>query len=401
MLALLLAVALTAAPRYDTIITRDGARLAGTVTEESPTKGVTVELPDGTLRRFDPGAVVRIEFADGSVSSWEPPKAAAAPAPAVAAPAVVAAQATPPPPPQPPAAAAPEHAPQGANGLDTVYFVDGGRVRGRVVEFVPKEGLTMQLPDGTLRRYATDQIDRIQYADGTVTRRKATHPAPPPPPRAPPPAYAQPVYPPPPPPVPVRRGMPPLVPFWASVGIGGAGFAGDLAGGVPVGSIMYGQLNLQLQGGVRLSPNFGLGVYLDAGVGDPSSGVRFECSAAGSDCTAETVRFGGLLRYTWDPFGPTSPWIAMGAGWAESRVTYNPAGGHSGANYLKYTGWEPFRFMMGVDLRSNQVIGFGLYGGVSWATFNHYEDVVVGSYSIGDQRFHTMFEGGLRLTLFP
>ena len=170
MLALLPAVALTAAPRYDTIITRDGARLAGTVVEESPTKGVTVELPDGTLRRFDAGAVVRIEFADGSVSTWEAPKGnaqptvgalpPAAPPPAATTPAPV----TPPaPPPQPPAAAAQEQAPQrDANGpLDTVYLVGGGRVRGRVVEFIPKEGLTLQVPDGTVRRYATDQIEKI------------------------------------------------------------------------------------------------------------------------------------------------------------------------------------------------------------------------------------------------
>ena len=420
MLALLLAVALTAAPRYDTIITRDGARLAGTVVEESPTKGVTVELPDGTLRRFDAGAVVRIEFADGSVSTWEPPKADAqqpagalppvAPPPSVTAPAP-APVAPPAPPPQPPAAAAQEQAPQrDAEGpLDTVYLVGGGRVRGRVIEFIPKEGLTLQVPDGTVRRYATDQIEKIQYGDGTVSRRKTYRPPPPPPRQPPPPAYgppgyASPGYPPPQPPppyAPVPRGMPPISPVWGSIGLGGAGFGGDLAGGVHTGDIVTGQLDIMLEGGVRLSRAIGLGLYLDVGVGDPASAVRAECAAIGSDCTASTVRFGGLLRHTWDPAGRTSPWIAFGAGWAQTGVTYTRAGSHSSSDYLKYTGWEPFRFMFGVDLRSNPVIGFGLYGGVSWATFSHYEDVVVGSYSIGDQRFHAMYEGGIRLTLFP
>ncbi|HVI96456.1 MAG TPA: hypothetical protein VM753_20730 [Anaeromyxobacter sp.] len=399
MLALLLAVALTAAPRYDTIITRDGARLAGTVTEESPTKGVSVQLPDGTLRRFDPGVVVRIEFADGSVSTWEAPKVDAPTAPVIA-PTVLQQPAA-----APPAAAAPQQAPPPADGaLDTIFFVGGGRARGHVLEFIPKEGLTLQLPDGSVRRFPTSQIEKIQYADGTVSQRKSATapPLPPPPPAyAGPPAY--PAYPPPsaPPPFAVRRGMPPLLPVWLSFGVGGIGFAGDLAGGVPTDAILHGQLNLQLEGGIRLVPSLGLAVYLDTGFGDPSGAVHTECLGRGTDCSAETIRAGLLLRYTFDPFGRATPWIAFGGGWAETGVTFKPAGSGSTTDYLRYTGWEPFRFMLGADFRSNQVLGVGFYAGVSWAYFDHYRDVVVGSYPIADQRYHTMFEGGLRVTLFP
>src|SRR5215208_2732954 len=122
MLAILLAAALAAAPRQDTITTQDGARLSGRVVEESPTRGVTIQMPDGTLRRFDPGVVVRIEFADGSITNWDPAAAPAAPQqPALAAP---------PPPAQTqraPAQAAPPADPQSFEGpLDTVYLVSGG-----------------------------------------------------------------------------------------------------------------------------------------------------------------------------------------------------------------------------------------------------------------------------------
>ena len=195
-------------------------------------------------------------------------------------------------------------------------------------------------------------------------------------------------------------GIPQLLPVWVSFGVGGAGFAGDLAGGVPTDAILHGQLNLQLEGGIRLVPSLGLAVYLDTGFGDPSGAVHTECLGRGTDCSAETVRAGLLLRYTFDPFGRVAPWIAFGGGWAETGVTFKPFGSGT-TDYLRYTGWEPFRFMLGADFRSNQVLGVGFYAGVSWAYFDHYRDVVVGSYPIADQRYHTMFEGGLRVTLFP
>jgi hypothetical protein len=386
MLALLLAVALTAAPRHDTLITRDGTRLVGTVVEESPTKGVAVELPDGTLRHFDPGAVVRIEFADGSVSTWESPKPDAARAVVLA---------------QQPTNEAPQQGPTPEGPLDTVFLVGGGRVRGRVMEFIPKEGVTIQMPDGSVRRYATDQIDRIQYADGTISRRRTSPPPAYAPPSYGPPRYAPPPYPPP-PLVPAKpAGMPAITPFWASFSVGGAGFGGDLAGGVHTSDILTGQLDLLAEAGIRLAPSIGLAGYLDVGTGDPAAGVRTACRAVGTDCTAQTIRIGGLLRHTWDPNGRNSPWIAVGAGYAETRVNYNPLGSSHSTDFLKYTGWEPFRFMAGVDLRSNPYLGFGLYAGAAWATFNHYQEVGVGSYHIADQRLHVMFEGGIRLTLFP
>ncbi len=407
MLALLLAVTLTAAPRYDTIITRQGERLAGTVVEESPSKGVTVELPDGTTRRFEPGGVVRIEFADGSLSTWEPPKpegaAAAIPAPQ-AAPAPVAA---------PSAPAEPSRA---AGPLDTVYLVGGGRVRGRVIEALPREGVTIQVGDGTIRRFGPEQITRIEYGDGSVLRRRerrdaypqsAPPPAPLPPrspPPYPPPAYGPPTYAPrygPPGPMEpaVRRGMPPASPVYLSFGLGGLGIGGDLESGVRARDVVNGQVDLLLEGGLRLAPNIGLGLDLDIGVGDPTNQVR--SAFAATDYVATTARLGVLLRHTWDPTGPTAPWIAFGTGVSVLNVSATPVGSSSSHDLFTYTGWEVFRIMAGVDLRSNPVFGVGLYGAVSWTSFSKYEDDAVGRVSISDRAFNVIGEGGVRLTLFP
>jgi hypothetical protein len=95
MLAILAAALLAAAPPQDTVFTSDGGRLIGTVVEEGP-QGVAVQLPDGTFRRLARRDVVRIEYADGSVSKPSQGAPPPAPPPAYAPPA----QPYPPPPPQ-------------------------------------------------------------------------------------------------------------------------------------------------------------------------------------------------------------------------------------------------------------------------------------------------------------
>jgi hypothetical protein len=388
MLPLLLALSLAAAPARDTVTLRDGSRLVGTVIEESP-KGVSVEMPDGTLRRFEPREVARIEFADGS--TW--PLDAQAQAPAAPQPA----------PAPPPQASAPARNVEGP--LDTVFLVGGGRVRGRVLEEIPREGVTVQVPDGTVRRYASDQVARVEYGDGTVSRNRALYPPRPPPPRytppprylPPPPPSAPPPGPPPgPPPRVVAAGMPAISPVFASLGLGGAGAGGELERGVNVGDVMNAQADVLFEAAIRLTPEIALGGYLDVGVGDPSSAVRATCRTNGLDCTAESLRAGLLLRYTWNPAARTAPWIAVGTGYATTGITAD----HDSSDVLRYRGRDVVRLMAGVDLRTTPLFGFGLYGGISWTSFSRVEDAT-GSHSIQDQTFHTMGEGGIRLTLFP
>jgi hypothetical protein len=440
MLAILLAALVAASPRYDTIFTHDGSRLAGTVVEESPTRGVTIQLPDGTLRRFDPGTVVRIEFSDGSVSNWEPPKPAPQPVPVPPPepprPAVEPAPAPPPPSaqqpapapapapaPQPAPAAAPPRAPPVSGPLDTVFLVGGGRVRGRVIEELPGEGVTLVIPDGTTRRYAPEQVARVEYADGTVSRRRELRTTRPPPPRSPPPpygppSYGPPSYPPPsppppraqpveePPPFTPRRGAPPVLPVYAALGLGGAGFGGDLRDTVAARDVLEPQIELLLEGGIRLSPAVALGLYLDVGAGDPADAIRASAECRGTlldgdapGCVAATGRFGILLRHTWDHSTPTSKWLAVGTG--VSALTVSRDDDATGDDDLyTYTGREILRLMAGVDLRSNPVFGLGFYGGVSWNRFTRFEDAT-GRSSIPDRDYHAMYEAGLRVVLFP
>ncbi|WP_242345236.1 hypothetical protein [Anaeromyxobacter terrae] len=388
MLAILLAAALAAAPAQDTVIIKDGTRVTGTIVEESPTTGVTIQLEDGTLRRFDPDAITRIERGSGA-----PQASPAGPPPAG------------PPPAQPGAAPT---APQESRGaapvvqgpLDTVFLVTGGRVRGRVIEEV-SEGVTILVPDGTTRRIPAEQIARIAYADGTVRVRREPSPRPPPARRPPPPAgppYAGP--PPYAPPAQARAqgGFAPILPVYASFGLGGIGFGGDMGDGVSTGDVLEGQLDLWFEGGARITPAIGLGLYLDVGVGDAGNPYRSACSAAGLDCMSSTVKFGVLLRHTWGANSPVGKWLAVGTGFAAANVT--TSNGDS-RELVSYTGHEMLRLMGGVDLRSNPVFGVGLYGGVSWTTYSRVEEEGLPRRSISDRGFQPLFEGGVRFTLFP
>jgi hypothetical protein len=159
MIPVLVAILIAAAPPADTVFTVDGGRINGTVVEESQALGVTIQSPDGSIRRIDRNQVSRIEYADGTVSTPHPPTPQAAPVPT----------------------ALRLRAPEGAQ--DTVYFLGGGRVRGIVLEENPKTGVRVRLLDGTIQTYPRDDLVRIEYADGSTSSRvmPTAAPAPPPP----------------------------------------------------------------------------------------------------------------------------------------------------------------------------------------------------------------------------
>ena len=154
MIAVLVAALLVAqTPAADTVFTVDGGRVAGTVLEDSPTAGVTIQTPDGTVRRIERSQVARIEFADGSVST--PRAAAPAPAPTPA-PAPAA--------PQPDLSVRPAVATTA--GSDTIYLVPSGRVRGTVLEESATTGVKVRRLDGSIQNYAIDEVSRIELEDG-------------------------------------------------------------------------------------------------------------------------------------------------------------------------------------------------------------------------------------------
>ncbi len=295
---------------------------------------------------------------------------------------------------------------------DTIYTANGGRLVGTVVEETPQV-VTIQLPDGTTRRLSRSEVTKIESADGSVSTPNRPPPPPPtyrappqsypaqPPPPAyrppPPPAYTPPYGPPPyPPPQAGNRGMAPLMPFYAAFGIGGSFPSGDAASSIPMDSYFGSQLGIWLEGGARLTPNLGLGLYLDLGIGDVAGDTRAYCDSVGSSCTASTGRFGVLLRHTFEPYARSTPWLAIGTGYEWSNATLDA----TNQELFNYSGWEMLRLMGGVDLRTSQVFGVGLYAAVSFGRYSHYEDAL-GAVSIDPQRNHTTVEAGLRFTLFP
>ena len=69
--ALALATFLAATAAYDTVLLQNGGRVVGTVVEENPATGVTVQIPGGQLRTIPPGEVFRIEYRDERIERIE------------------------------------------------------------------------------------------------------------------------------------------------------------------------------------------------------------------------------------------------------------------------------------------------------------------------------------------
>jgi hypothetical protein len=293
---------------------------------------------------------------------------------------------------------------------DTVFTADGGRLVGTVVEEGP-QGVAVRLADGTFRRLARREVVRIEYADGSVSTPSQGAPpaAPSPPTYAPPPqAYPPPQYPPPPPPAyppPPYRGPPPrpawqeapgggpLSPLYLTFGLGGAFFNGEAERDVDIDRVLGSQFALSFEGGVRLNPHLAIGIYADGGVGDAGTDV---CDPL-IDCTAGTGRIGVLLRATFQPSDPVTPWVSIGTGYESSTVSVE--GGSS--DDLTYSGWEIARLQGGVDFRSGRVIGVGLYAGARLGRFSKVEDSTAHVRLGPDRELHTTVEGGVRFTLFP
>jgi hypothetical protein len=305
-------------------------------------------------------------------------------------------------------AAAPQH--------DTVFTTDGGRVIGTVIEEGP-EVISIELPDGTFRRFAPREVTRIEYADGSVSTIRPPGPPPPaprpaeppaqpppePPPRyAPAPRYPPPAYPPrhhPPPPrlAPAPWSGDPISPLYFSLGLAGAFPFGDIEDGVAMSRVFDPQLDFDLEGGLRVSRNLAVGLYLDLGFGEPARETREACRAVGIACDAYRTRFGVLLRHTFAPAARMTPWLSAGTGLEWGKIT---AADWFDDEQFSYRGWEALRLMGGIDLRSGPTLGVGFYGGVAFGRYDRVRDAT-GDFDIDRERFHTTVKAGLRFTLFP
>ena len=365
MIPVLVAALVAAAQPNDTVYTVDGGRISGTVVEESATLGVTIETADGAVRRIDRNQVSRIEYSDGTVSTVHPP---------------------------PPAPAPPAPSPKAEGKQDVVYFLGGGRVRGTVIEENPKTGVRVRLLDGSIETFRREDLVRIEYADGSVSWRTI------PPKPAPVAAPATPV----PPPPPEKKEE--LFPVYLAAGLGVTFLDGEASKNVPMSSVFSSQqAHVSGELGLRLGPSWAIGVYGDAGGGDPSKAIRDQCSAQGNTCSATAGRVGVLLRPTWDPLSPRPLWLSVGPGWEMGAIPSDQRGSGSGSSHselLTYTGREHVRVGAGIDFRPSTILGFGLYGSVAVGAYDSLKDTTGTTVSL-DRSNHTTAQVGFRLILFP
>jgi hypothetical protein len=63
-----------AGPTLDTVFLRNGGRVRGTVVEEDPGRGVSIQLPGGELRKLLPSEIARVEYADGPAAAVPAPQ---------------------------------------------------------------------------------------------------------------------------------------------------------------------------------------------------------------------------------------------------------------------------------------------------------------------------------------
>ncbi len=277
-------------------------------------------------------------------------------------------------------------------------------MRGTVIEENPRTGVKVRLLDGSIQTYSRDDLQRIEYSDGSVSRRVPPTPppvaaaAPKPGPTSPP----QPVAVPPPAPAPPGpKERPQLFPLYLSLGVGATSLSGDAAPAVSMGSVFTtAQPHVSSELGLRLTARFALGVYAEVGAGDASQEVRDRCALQGFDCTAATGRYGFMVRHTWAPLSTRPAWLSLGTGWEFGGVVADRRSGDSSGDLFSYTGRELVRVGAGVDFRSNEVVALGLYGTVSAGEYDRLKDQAGATTSI-DRATHTTAQIGLRLTLFP
>jgi hypothetical protein len=164
--------------------------------------------------------------------------------------------------------------------------------------------------------------------------------------------------------------------------------------GVDMDRVFRNQLDIALEGGVRLSPHLALGLYADIGVGEPAREIENGCNDFGFDCNASRTRVGLLLRHTFQPYARTTPWLALGTG-----IEHGSIEADDGVEQFSYSGWEMLRLTGGIDVRSSPVFGVGFYGGVAFGRYSDLDDPT--GRLLGDERTHTTVMAGVRFTLFP
>jgi hypothetical protein len=279
-----------------------------------------------------------------------------------------------------------------------------------VFEDSPATGVSLQMPDGSFRRFPREQVLRVEYAADKAPVPASMPPPPqglpPPPPQAYPPPQGYPAYPPPQAYPPAQPAAPrdPMMPASLTLAIGGSGAAVSGSVSENYGStsdLLSGFGQLDLEAGVRVTPAATVLLQIDIGGGDVSGEFKRQCQAHGYDCTAATVRLGVAGRYSFMPAWKHTPWVSIGIGREGTAIGVK---GLYGTETIAFGGWEWLKLGAGWDLRFSRSFGLGAFVGYSFASYNSvsasdYTYVIPSN--LGASRTHNWFQLGLRAILFP
>jgi opacity protein-like surface antigen len=187
-----------------------------------------------------------------------------------------------------------------------------------------------------------------------------------------PPAAAHPYppryYAPAPPPPPAQR----LSPVAGALRIGVTNPSGSITAGERLSDEFGTQLDLQGELGVRITPEFQLGGYIGAGIGE--AGPRFDALCSFGDCGALTLRAGLLARYEFAPWSAVSPWLGYGFGftWASASGDLD-----DGSRFEStFAGLDLARLQAGIDFRPGRgPVGLGLYVDYTLGVYRRFREV--------------------------
>jgi len=150
---------------------------------------------------------------------------------------------------------------------------------------------------------------------------------------------------------------------------------------------------IQLDIGVRLGGSWFLGGYFSYGFGG-----SVDSAICNNGCTPSTLRIGGQVH--WHPLGnvATDPWIGLGSGYEELKVSASDGNG-------SLTGWEFGNLQLGLDFALGSVVKIGPWVSFSIGQYGTVSAAGTGggsaSVPIPNKTIHEWLMGGVRLVILP
>jgi hypothetical protein len=240
---------------------------------------------------------------------------------------------------------------------DTVVLMNGGILRGAVLEDIPGASLVLELASGEVWTIPRSEIARIDYARRDPPLVPGPYPVPPQeadlpggPDDAGPPEEAV-------------ASLEQVRAFQAGVSIGMAIPVGRLdASGLGLGSVVSPQLTFTFEGSFRPMAELELGLYLLLGGGSVYAPLDGYCLAVGGSCEALDVSLGFFPRWSFLPRGAINPWVMVSGGleWLSIGNDYQDG--------FDYTGWQ-LGVAVGVDIRFGPGFSTSLQLGTRWGQF--------------------------------